>query len=58
MSAEDALEFMIAGATAVGVGTANFINPKTSLEIIKGIEIYLRKKGIKDINRLKGRFLI
>ena len=51
---QDALEFMVAGATAVSVGTANFTNPKATAEIIKGIEDYLRDNNINDINELRG----
>lgn len=53
-SAEDALEFILAGATAVSVGTANFHNPRTTLEVVKGIEEYMIRKGVKDINDLIG----
>ena len=49
-----ALEFFIAGATAVAVGTANFINPKISHEIIMGIKKYLQKSNINYINKLTG----
>jgi dihydroorotate dehydrogenase (NAD+) catalytic subunit len=54
IDAESALEFIIAGATVVGVGTGNFINPKVTEEIIKGIKEYLIKNKIKDINQLTG----
>lgn len=54
MDTEDALEFIIAGATAVCIGTANFVNPRVSLEIIEGFKKYLKKKRIKDINQLIG----
>ncbi len=54
IGAEDALEFILCGATAVSVGTANFINPKVSLEIIEGIKNYLSQNKIKDINNLIG----
>ena len=53
-SAEDALEFILAGATAVSVGTANFNNPRTTIEVIEGIEKYMKEKGINDINDLIG----
>ncbi|MCU0600420.1 MAG: dihydroorotate dehydrogenase [Desulfobacterales bacterium] len=53
-SAEDALEFFIAGATAVQVGTANFINPRATLDILEGIEGYLETRQIKDIGELIG----
>jgi dihydroorotate dehydrogenase (NAD+) catalytic subunit len=49
-----ALEFFIAGATAISVGTGNFINPRISSEIIKGLEDYLIKNKIKGINQLTG----
>ncbi|MBM4135620.1 MAG: dihydroorotate dehydrogenase [Nitrospira sp.] len=48
MNAEDAIEFMLAGATAVAVGTANFTNPRATIEIIEGIEAYIRKKGMNS----------
>jgi len=54
MRAEDAIEFFIAGATAVQIGTANFIDPRTALDVIAGIEHYLRQHGIRDIADLVG----
>ena len=54
MCTEDALEFIMAGATAVAVGTANFHNPYATAEIIKGIEDYMIKNNIADINELIG----
>ena len=51
---QSALEFFIAGATAVAIGTANFINPGVSIEIIEGIKKYLTKNKISDINDLVG----
>jgi dihydroorotate dehydrogenase (NAD+) catalytic subunit len=54
MDTQDALEFIIAGATAVNIGTANFINPKATVEIIKGIEGYFSERKINNINSLKG----
>ncbi len=53
-SAEDALEFILAGASAVSVGTANFSNPRTTVEVIDGIEKYMQAHGIDDINELIG----
>ena len=53
-TAEDALEFILAGATAVSIGTANFHNPKATLEVIEGIEKYMMAKGVEDINELIG----
>lgn len=54
VTAEDALEFILAGATAVSIGTANFHNPRTTLEVIEGIEKYMVNKGVSDINDLIG----
>ena len=53
-TAEDALEFILAGATAVSVGTANFANPRATLDIVSGIEEYMAKKNVGDINKLIG----
>ena len=52
--AEDALEFIMAGARMVGVGTANFHNPAVTMEIIDGIAEFMEKNGVKDINELCG----
>jgi len=54
MDAHDALEFIIAGARAVSIGTANLVNPKATIEIIKGIEEYLIENEIEDVNELVG----
>jgi len=53
-NAEDALEFILAGASMIAVGTANFVNPTATLEIVEGIEAYMRKYKILDINDLIG----
>lgn len=53
-TAEDALEFLMAGATAVAVGTANFVNPYTTIEVIDGIVAYMEHHGVQDINELIG----
>ncbi|MEW6696025.1 MAG: dihydroorotate dehydrogenase [Bacillota bacterium] len=53
-TAEDALEFILAGATAVAVGTANFINPRATLDVLEGIEAYLKENGVTDIKELVG----
>lgn len=55
---EDALEFIIAGARAIEVGTANFVNPRATIEIIEGIEKYLIENNIKNINELVGSMKI
>ena len=54
MNADDAIEFILAGASAVAVGTANFHNPYVTEEIVDGIEAYMEKYGIKDIHELIG----
>lgn len=54
MNSEDAIEFLMAGATAVAVGTANFINPNASIEIIDGIKEFMIEKKINDINEIIG----
>ena len=53
-SAEDAIEMILAGATAVSVGTANFVDPCTTIKVVEGIENYMRKYGVKDIKELVG----
>ena len=54
MTATDAVEFFIAGASAVAVGTANFVNPHASIEIVKGIHAYLKKANINSVKELVG----
>jgi len=51
---EDAVEMMLAGATAVSVGTANFLNPTATIDILNGMKDYMERKGIKDINEIVG----
>jgi dihydroorotate dehydrogenase (NAD+) catalytic subunit len=58
MNTRDALEFIICGASAVATGTANFINPRASVEIVRGIEKYLEKNKIRNIKRLAGTLCI
>ena len=53
-TAEDAIEFLLAGATAVSVGTANFFNPYATTEIVDGIEAYMERYGVKDVKELIG----
>ena len=53
-TAEDALEFLMAGASAVSVGAMNFVNPYSTVEIVEGIEAYMRKYGVEDIQELIG----
>ena len=55
VTGEDAIEFMLAGATAVSIGTGNFISPEVSVDAVKGIEDYMRRYGIEDINDIIGK---
>ena len=54
MSGEDAIEFMLAGATAISIGTGNFSDPEVSIKTIEGIEKYMKKHNIEDINSIIG----
>ncbi len=54
MNAQDAIEFILVGATAIEVGTANFINPSITEEIVKGMEDYLQRHNIKHISEIRG----
>lgn len=54
MTAEDAIELILAGASAVAVGTANFINPRATIDVLEGIESYLRENGVSDLKELIG----
>ncbi len=54
MNADDAIEMILAGASAIAVGTANFANPKATEEIVDGIEAYMRRYGVKDVRELIG----
>lgn len=58
MNFKDALEFMVAGASAVGIGTCNFINPKCTIDVIDGIKKYLIENKIEDINKIIGSLKI
>lgn len=53
-NAEDAIEFILAGATAVSVGAANFVNPYATEEIVQGIEAYMKRYGVEDVKELIG----
>ena len=53
-SADDAIEFILAGATAVSVGTANFMRPDTTIQVVDGIQAYMERYGVKDIKELVG----
>lgn len=53
-SAEDAIEFLLAGASAVAVGAMNFVNPYTTIEVVEGIEAYMKQYGIENVTDLIG----
>ncbi|PIP69453.1 MAG: dihydroorotate dehydrogenase B catalytic subunit [Nitrospirae bacterium CG22_combo_CG10-13_8_21_14_all_44_11] len=58
MNSGDAIEFMIAGAAAVAIGTANFVNPSATIDIIKGIESFMAENSIRDVKELRGAIKI
>lgn len=51
---EDAIEFIMAGATGVSIGTANFVNPRATVETVEGIEEYMKKYNINDLSEIRG----
>ncbi|MBP5644510.1 MAG: dihydroorotate dehydrogenase, partial [Bacteroidales bacterium] len=54
VTAADALEFLMAGAKAIEVGTANFLDPRATVQIVEGLEDYCRRHNIADINEIIG----
>ena len=52
--ATDAIEFIMAGATCIQVGTANFMNPRIGIEIIDGINEFMDREGIKSLDEIRG----
>lgn len=54
MNATDAIEFLMAGATAIEIGTANFIDPTTTIKVIEGMNEWLDKHGVKDVHEIIG----
>ena len=54
ITGEDAVEYMLAGAKCVSIGCGNFIDPKTSLNVIQEIEQYMKNNGVEDINECIG----
>jgi len=56
-NAADAIEFMMAGATAVAVGTANFYEPNTALQIVAGIRDFMQRKGMREVEEIRGTVL-
>ncbi|MEW6570247.1 MAG: dihydroorotate dehydrogenase [Nitrospirota bacterium] len=57
IKSEDAIEFMLAGASAVQVGTGNFLNPRATIEIVDGIEAYLKRKSVSNVGEIVGAFI-
>ena len=55
VTGEDAIEFMLAGATAVAVGTANFINPRATLDVLDGIKGYMHEQKLGDLREIIGK---
>ncbi|MBO7316596.1 MAG: dihydroorotate dehydrogenase [Paludibacteraceae bacterium] len=53
MNATDAIEFLLAGASAVQIGTANFIDPSITVKVVEGIEAYMQRHGLTDVNEIK-----
>ncbi|MCQ2369380.1 MAG: dihydroorotate dehydrogenase, partial [Paludibacteraceae bacterium] len=53
-NATDAIEFMLAGASAIEIGTANFIDPSVSMKVAAGIEEYLERHGYKSVREIVG----
>ena len=53
-NAKDAIEFLLAGASAIEIGTANFLDPTVSVKVAKGIDEYLEKHGFKSVNEIVG----
>ncbi|MCJ7611853.1 MAG: nitronate monooxygenase, partial [Candidatus Aminicenantes bacterium] len=56
MKAEDAIEFILVGASAIQIGTANLINPRTGVDVINGIKKYLIQNKIESVQKLTGLF--
>jgi dihydroorotate dehydrogenase (NAD+) catalytic subunit len=54
MSGEDAAEFLLAGATAVAIGTGNFVNPNAPVDVLSGLEVYMEKMGYRAISEITG----
>lgn len=57
MNARDAIEFILCGATAVEIGTANFIDPSVSVKVVRGIEEYLRTHGFRSVDEIRGSLI-
>jgi dihydroorotate dehydrogenase (NAD+) catalytic subunit len=54
MNATDAIEFLLAGSTAIQIGTANYIDPTISVKVIEGIEEYMARHGVSSVTELTG----
>ena len=58
MTAEDAVEFFLAGASAIAVGTANFCDPSVTTKIIRGLDAYLKQRNLSHISEIVGKLLV
>ena len=58
MNATDAIEFLLAGATAIQIGTANFIDPTVTMSVLDGIDEYLQRHNYNDVNDIIGKLEI
>ena len=58
MTAEDAVEFFLAGASAIAVGTANFCDPSVTKKIIRGLDVYLKQRNLSHIGDIVGRLIV
>ncbi len=54
VTGEDAAEYLLAGATAVAVGTANYLEPRAALKVVEGLEAFLREQGVSDVRKWVG----
>jgi dihydroorotate dehydrogenase (NAD+) catalytic subunit len=55
VSGDDALEFILAGASAIAVGTANFVNPRATMDVLSGIEKFMTEQGQEQLSSLIGK---
>ena len=55
LTGEDALEFILAGASAVAVGTANFVNPRATLDVLDGMTAIMGEQGVRTVKELIGK---
>jgi dihydroorotate dehydrogenase (NAD+) catalytic subunit len=58
MNSDDAVEFLLAGASAIAVGTAIFADPMAPIKVIEGIEAYLKRKKLNSVSELTGKLIL